>query len=101
MIGESPILVKQYVLDFVKVRLIQEMTSCNENLGIGDFSFGDDELNWTRKEVNGFINGAETIQEIPKLEIYINYRVIYLSDRLRLYITVSPIKGGKTSDQDV
>ena len=37
VIGESPILVKRYVLDFVKVRLIQETTSCTETSELATF----------------------------------------------------------------
>ena len=45
VIGASPIVVKRYVLDFVKVRLLQEMATCDRSLIYGDIDFGDDELN--------------------------------------------------------
>lgn len=45
VIGVSPIVAKQYVLDFVKVRLLQETATCDRSLIYGDIDFGDDELN--------------------------------------------------------
>ena len=38
---------------------------------------------------------------VVEMILNINYWVIRLSERLRFRIAVSPIKGGKTSDQDV
>ena len=62
--------------------LSKDISDCNGSLAYGDIGFGDGELNWICAvnklhkiiRVTIFINGVETIQEIPKLEIMLKYK---------------------------